>query len=135
MPPNTVSDLHADLRRRALLANRLASERLLKLQATLAAAKRTQEKLDKTREKPPRARVLELHTLVESLRNQLASQPVIEQAKGIIMANTHCDEDQAFDILRRASQRTNVKLREVARQIVLKSSLPDDQVSARRPAS
>jgi hypothetical protein len=135
MPPNTVSDLHADLRRRALLANRLASERLLKLQATLAAAKRTQEKLDKTREKPPRARVLELHTLVESLRNQLASQPVIEQAKGIIMANTRCDQDQAFDILRRASQRTNVKLREVARQIVLKSSLPDDQVSARRPAS
>jgi hypothetical protein len=135
MPPNTVSDLHADLRRRALLANRLASERLLKLQATLAAAKRTQEKLDKTREKPPRAQVLELHTLVESLRNQLASQPVIEQAKGIIMANTRCDQNQAFDILRRASQRTNVKLRDVARQIVLKSSLPDDQASARLPAS
>jgi hypothetical protein len=60
--------------------------------------------------------------LVESLKRQLASQPVIEQAKGIIMANSHCDEERAFEILRRASQRTNIKLREVARQIVLKAA-------------
>jgi hypothetical protein len=38
------------------------------------------------------------------------------------MASSHCDEDRAFDILRRASQRTNIKLREVARQIVLKTA-------------
>jgi hypothetical protein len=135
MPPNTVSDLHAELRRRALLANHIASERLLKLQATLAAAKETQAKLEETRDKSPTGPVLELNTLVESLRNQLASQPIIEQAKGIIMANSHCDQDEAFDVLRRASQRTNIKLREVARQIVLKSSLQDDQAPARRPAS
>jgi AmiR/NasT family two-component response regulator len=34
------------------------------------------------------------------------------------MAREGCDEDTAFDMLRRASQRTNVKLRDIARQIV-----------------
>jgi hypothetical protein len=135
MPPNTVVDFHAELRRRAQHANRIASERLLKLQATLAAAKQTQARLEQSRDTPTKGQVRELHTLVESLRNQLASQPVIEQAKGIIMANSHCDQDQAFDILRRASQRSNVKLREVARQVVLKSSLVEQQAPARRPAS
>jgi hypothetical protein len=134
MPPNTVSDFHAELRRRALRANRAASERLMKLQVTMATVKQTQAKLEGIRQKEPTGQVLELRSLVESLRNQLASQPVIEQAKGIIMANSHCDQDQAFDFLRRASQRTNVKLRDVAHQVVLKSSLPESH-PARRPAS
>jgi transcriptional regulator with GAF, ATPase, and Fis domain len=56
--------------------------------------------------------------LAEQLRAALASRAVIEQAKGIIMARSRTDADEAFEILRRASQRQNVKLREVARQIV-----------------
>jgi hypothetical protein len=43
---------------------------------------------------------------------------VIEQAKGIIMAQNGCGPEEAFDLLRRASQRTNVKVRELAAQIV-----------------
>jgi hypothetical protein len=43
---------------------------------------------------------------------------VIEQAKGIIMAQDGCGPEEAFDVLRRASQRTNVKVRELAAQIV-----------------
>ncbi|MDQ6949357.1 MAG: ANTAR domain-containing protein, partial [Actinomycetota bacterium] len=39
-------------------------------------------------------------------------------AKGMIMARTDVSDDEAFDILRRASQRMNIKLREVAAQIV-----------------
>jgi ANTAR domain-containing protein len=39
------------------------------------------------------------------LQARLASMPVIEQAKGIIMAHCGWPEDQAFDALRRASQR------------------------------
>jgi hypothetical protein len=41
--------------------------------------------------------------LVEQLEARLATLPVIEQAKGILMAKQGCDPDEAFDILRRAS--------------------------------
>jgi len=43
---------------------------------------------------------------------------VIEQAKGIIMAQNGCRPEEAFDLLRRASQRSNIKVRELAAQIV-----------------
>src|SRR5215469_4295474 len=52
------------------------------------------------------------------LRARLKSMPVIEQAKGIIMAQSGWPEDRAFDALRRASQRENVKLRDLAAKIV-----------------
>ena len=53
---------------------------------------------------------------------RLESMPVIEQAKGIIMAQSHCGPAQAFDLLRRASQRSNVPVRELAAQIVAKTA-------------
>ena len=43
---------------------------------------------------------------------------VIEQAKGIVMAQQRCGPDEAFDLLRRASQRLNIKLHVLATQIV-----------------
>jgi ANTAR domain len=121
-PSRTFADTHDELRQRVAAANRVASERLVRLRAALEAAKETHARLTFSGVGPSGTAVFELRTQVESLRRQLASQPVIEQAKGIIMANSHCDEDQAFEILRRASQRTNVKLREVARQLVEKTA-------------
>ena len=56
------------------------------------------------------------------LQARLASMPVIEQAKGIIMAQCGWPEDQAFDALRRASQRENIKVRELAAQVVAKTA-------------
>ena len=44
--------------------------------------------------------------------------PVIEQAKGIIMVQQRCGPEEAFDLLRRASQRTNVKVHVLAARIV-----------------
>jgi AmiR/NasT family two-component response regulator len=44
--------------------------------------------------------------------------PVIEQAKGIVMAQHRCGPEEAFDLLRRASQRNNVKVHVLAEQIV-----------------
>ena len=49
---------------------------------------------------------------------RLETMPVIEQAKGIIMAQSHCGDAVAFDRLRQASQRTNVPVRELAAQLV-----------------
>ena len=56
--------------------------------------------------------------LSEDLRHALASRSVIDQAIGIIMAQQRCDASKAFDLLRRASQNRNVKLRELAAEIV-----------------
>ena len=55
---------------------------------------------------------------VDNLRRRVDSQPVIEQAKGILMAAEHCSPDRAFDMLSRASQNRNEKLRDLAATIV-----------------
>src|SRR5262249_8523145 len=44
--------------------------------------------------------------------------PVVEQAKGVIMANSRCDPDQAFEMLRRAAQLGNIELCDFAGMIV-----------------
>ncbi len=43
---------------------------------------------------------------------------VIEQAKGILIRDHHCDAEDAFEMLKHASQHTNRKLRDVAATIV-----------------
>jgi len=65
------------------------------------------------------------------LLTRLESMPVIEQAKGIIMAQSHCGEAQAFDLLRRASQRSNVPIRERAAQIVAKTVQVSSNLSSK----
>lgn len=57
-------------------------------------------------------------SLYSRLQAQLATMPVIEQAKGVLMAQRGCDPGQAFDLLRRASQRSSLPVRELAEQIV-----------------
>jgi GAF domain-containing protein len=52
------------------------------------------------------------------LRDALASRTVIDQAIGILMAEQRCDADQAFELLRHASQHQNRKLREIAAEVV-----------------
>ncbi len=56
--------------------------------------------------------------LTEQLQKAVRSRAVIEQAKGILIAERGCDDDTAFDLLRSASQRQNVKLRDVALRLV-----------------
>jgi AmiR/NasT family two-component response regulator len=52
------------------------------------------------------------------LMARIATMPPIEQAKGMLMAQQGCTEDEAFDLLRRASQRANVPVRELAIRII-----------------
>jgi GAF domain-containing protein len=56
--------------------------------------------------------------LTDQLRASLASRSVIDQALGVIMAEQRCTALEAFAILRTASQNRNVKLRQVAHDIV-----------------
>jgi GAF domain-containing protein len=53
-----------------------------------------------------------------NMRLAMESRSVIEQAKGVLMAQRHVTAEQAFEILREASQRYNRKLREIALGIV-----------------
>jgi ANTAR domain len=56
-----------------------------------------------------------LQSLERDLQQALLSRDVIGQAKGILMERLKCTPEDAFDLLRRSSQRLNVKLRDVAR--------------------
>lgn len=65
----------------------------------------------------PEARLLLLQEEVEQLRRAIASRPVIDQARGILMATYGCTSDEAWHILREASQLSNTKLRSVAESL------------------
>jgi GAF domain-containing protein len=54
----------------------------------------------------------------QNLERALETRGIIDQAKGILMARTGTDGDQAFEALRRASQRSNRKVSDLAREIV-----------------
>jgi GAF domain-containing protein len=56
--------------------------------------------------------------LSEQLQQALASRAVIDQAIGILIAQNGCSPEEGFDMLRKASQRSNTKLRDVAANIV-----------------
>lgn len=53
-----------------------------------------------------------------NLRIALTSRSTIDNAIGILMGQQQCTAEEGFDLLRRASQHRNIKLRELAAQIV-----------------
>ncbi|WP_028281252.1 GAF and ANTAR domain-containing protein [Arthrobacter sp. H5] len=57
-------------------------------------------------------------TMVEDLNSVLQSRTEIDLAIGIIMAQNRCTQAEAFDVLRKASNGRNVKLRVLANEIV-----------------
>lgn len=54
----------------------------------------------------------------DGLNRAIDARKLIGQAQGILMERFDLDSDRAFDVLRRHSQNSNTKLREVARLIV-----------------
>jgi GAF domain-containing protein len=60
----------------------------------------------------------QLFDQARNMRLAMESRAVIEQAKGVLMAQRHIDAESAFEILRDASQRYNRKLRDIAAGIV-----------------
>jgi hypothetical protein len=101
-------------------AERCAARRL-ELQDLLRRSQEARARARATREQVRRGRSRRevLHdSAFARLQARLESMPVIEQAKGIIMAQQRCGPEDAFDLLRQTSQRINVKLSELAEQIV-----------------
>lgn len=60
-------------------------------------------------------------TEVMDLRRALTSRATIEQAKGIVMAERQCSPETAFEILRRLSNDSNVRVADVALALVYKA--------------
>jgi AmiR/NasT family two-component response regulator len=56
--------------------------------------------------------------LSENLQAAMVTRSEIDQAKGIIMASQHLDADAAFQVMVKQSQHENIKVRDVAREIV-----------------
>lgn len=54
---------------------------------------------------------------IEHLRRALVTRTVIGQAIGILMERGRITADEAFDALKRASQRANVKLAQIAEDL------------------
>jgi len=69
---------------------------------------------------------LEIYTSMAAeasqLRHAMRTRPTIEQAKGILMADRKCTADEAFALLRRLSNETNVRLADVAAAVVYQRS-------------
>jgi len=84
-----------------------------------AAVGRAQQFVEELAVTLPLALRLDQHTIeVAQLQEALASRSTIDQALGVLMAQNRCTRDEAFGILRRASQSRNTKLRDVAAAII-----------------
>jgi hypothetical protein len=70
----------------------------------------------------------------DGLRQAMRTRSLIEQAKGILIARDGVTADEAFARLRQTSQRSNVKLAEVAAELIAQHVPPPAPVgSVRRP--
>lgn len=63
-------------------------------------------------------RLADTEDFTRELQSALASRRVIDQAIGSVMAQHQCTEEEAFDLLRRLSQETNLKLRDVCTRLL-----------------
>lgn len=66
----------------------------------------------------------------EHLAKALESRGIIERAKGILIEREGCSSDEAFQMLVRASQTLNRKLRNVAEEVVEDAEGPDHSAEA-----
>lgn len=64
------------------------------------------------------------HRLIQNLELALESRDVIGQAKGVLMAQLGLTSEDAFDMMRAASQRLNVKVRDIAETVAQTGRLP-----------
>jgi hypothetical protein len=71
----------------------------------------------------------------QHLQRRLATLPVIEQAKGVLIGRFGIDADTAFALLRRWSSHSNVKLRDICRLLVDTAAQPSDTAASHHPPS
>ncbi|MFJ7151512.1 GAF and ANTAR domain-containing protein [Streptomyces sp. NPDC100445] len=67
------------------------------------------------------------------LQSALASRSVIDQAIGSVMQQRRCTAEEAFDLLRRLSQRTNLELRDICARLTDIAGRPPSPPPPLRP--
>lgn len=63
-------------------------------------------------------RIADVHEFAEDLQTAMRSRTLIDQATGVIMAQQRCGAEEAFGILRTASQHRNIKLRDLCARLI-----------------
>ena len=89
------------------------TDELAGLQAALACTQNVEQFLHELGE-----RMATVMAVNAQLSSSIESRALIDQAIGVIMAIRRCPQDEALGVLRKASQRQNVKLRDIAATIV-----------------
>lgn len=60
---------------------------------------------------------------VDTLRTQLAERKVIDRAKGLLMQQRQCSEDEAYKLLRTTAMNKNMRLAMLAQQVLSTANL------------
>jgi response regulator NasT len=107
-------DTGLTLTERVAAARSVLADNTVRLAAAAERLRSTRSSLESGRSR----RDLLHESAYARLQAQLETMPVIEQAKGILIAQTGCSPDEAFTLLRQASQRSNVRVSALAASIV-----------------
>ncbi|MCW2847421.1 MAG: two-component system response regulator [Marmoricola sp.] len=81
---------------------------------------------------PAATALLKARAEIDQLKAGLRSRTVIGQATGLVMASRQLTADAAFALLIEMSQRTNVKLHEIAERLVAEADVRGRVVSSPR---
>lgn len=65
----------------------------------------------------------ELYAELDKTKATLAGRKLVERAKGILMKRRHCDEDEAFRLMRKMAMDQKLRLIDVANKIIEASEL------------
>lgn len=63
-------------------------------------------------------RIADVQEFTHDLQSALESRTVIDQAIGVIMGQQQCTADEAFALLRSASQHRNIKMRDLCADLL-----------------
>ncbi|MFL5997989.1 MAG: GAF and ANTAR domain-containing protein [Streptomyces sp.] len=63
-------------------------------------------------------RIADTQEFADQLQTAMKSRSVIDQALGVIMGQRRCSADEAFGVLRSASQHRNIKLRDLCAELI-----------------
>jgi len=55
---------------------------------------------------------------LKKTRNELADRKIVDKAKGLLMKHKQCDEEAAFSAMRKMAMNKNVKLAEIAQDVI-----------------
>ena len=78
-----------------------------------------------------RARFKQHHAMQQQLvelRTSLADRKLVDRAKGLLMKQRHCSEEEAYKLLRSSAMNQNIRLADLAQNIISAATLLDSNL-------